>query len=77
MIKKFEDIINEFQKLGYIYHYFPNSHIFKLLNPKDDDGWVIDSINIDYKNNFIRFNGAFGKKELDLIKKIIERLEKK
>ena len=77
MIKKFEDIIKEFEGLGYSYNYFPNSHVFELIKSRDDDGWVIDSLNVDYIHKFIRFDGSFDKQELNLIKKLIEKLESK
>ena len=77
MIKKFEDIIKEFEKLGYSCDYFSNSHSFGLQISRDGDGWVIDSINVDYRHKFIRFDGTFDKEELSLIKKLIEKLEEK
>ena len=77
MIKKFEDIISEFGKLGYNYHYHSNSHSFRLLKLIDGAGYVMNNLYIDYRKKHIVLDGGFGKEELNLIKKLIEKLEEK
>ncbi len=77
MIKKFEDIINEFKELGYSYDYLPNSHVFHLSKSIDEDGYCIKFIHIHYREKYIHFDGGFVLEDLILIKKLIEKLEEK
>ncbi len=77
MVKEFEDIIKEFKKLGYDCDYYPSSHLFQLCNSVSGDGFLIKYIHIYYRRKYIRIDGGFDAKELNLIKKIVERLEEK
>ena len=65
MIEKYEEIINEFQKLGYEYSYYPNSHNIPLVLKIDNE--TIKYIHVFYKYKSIILNGAFDKEELILI----------
>ena len=77
MIKKFENIINDFKEEGYICDYFPGLHSFILEKTTDQLGWSINSISVDYRHKNIRFDGYFNKNDLNLVKRLIECLEEK
>ncbi len=77
MIEDFMDIIKEFERLGYSYNYFPESNDFDLFKSRDDDGLIMVMIDVYTRNKSIRLDGCFDKEELNLIKKLIEKLEEK